>query len=218
MDELVFESSLTEEEVEENFEDFSLVESLEESLLEVLAYKTAQREAKKKKGHGTIGLTPEKNLYVDYGDFHVEMWGLDPMTELSGLADWDESGYFAIETNYGQEFYEVEEYLKDLFTKESIEEIGFMKALSQMEGFVVKPAVSEHQPLKMEEEPWKVIDNIAIFKGSNGHLLHAIDLLDPTHRLVFVRPNKRYWYMLSSTFPDGKRKYQALYYCKCVED
>lgn len=62
MDDLVFCSKLTEEEIERNFEDFNLAESLEESLLEVLEHKKTQRLEKRLARQNTLPVVSPASL------------------------------------------------------------------------------------------------------------------------------------------------------------
>lgn len=87
---------------------------------------------------GVVSLTLENNIAVEYGEFYVELWGLARLTDVFGIANWDHDGYFAFDTNYGEEYYEVGEYLKDIFTTDEIEEIGFLREFAKVKTVVMK--------------------------------------------------------------------------------
>lgn len=64
---------------------------------------------------GYISITNEGNVSFSYQDFYIEIFGSRQLTEIKSVTEYDrETGYIVIDTNYGEEFYCLEETLEEM--------------------------------------------------------------------------------------------------------
>lgn len=163
---------------------------------------------------GKIGLTVNGTIYVSFGNFYFEMYAPNSLKEIYSINDWDEDGYFALETNYGEEYYEIKEFMKYTYTQYEIENNEDLKLLSIVKDFeIIRGSVI----MDVEELIVKadiIVNNIALLKN-NGNLT-VIDLSNTDNKMHFRNVGGSF-VLNNSSFSDEARKYQALYIVKCNE-
>lgn len=54
------------------------------------------------------------NVCFDLGKLHLEFIASAILTEIKGVLEYDKTGYIVIDTNYGEEFYDLGEAIKEL--------------------------------------------------------------------------------------------------------
>ena len=85
--------------------------------------------------YGAIKITDEGNISFKYKAFYLEVFGSRQLENIISITEFDkETGYIALEINYGEEFYCLSETVEDmgLSDKFNINEI-----LKDCEGWVL---------------------------------------------------------------------------------
>lgn len=155
------------------------------------------------------------NVCFQVGDLHLEVVASALLTDIYSVIEFDNTGYIVINTNYGEEFYDLSEILgdlnlsryyciEDLMSRIKLWEIGGKKSMQKRGGGL--DSIRANAVL--------IVSNIAfgIRKDANFKKLRAIDLNNTRYMADFIFDNQiRRFRMIESSFSDGKRKYEMLY-------
>lgn len=75
----------------------------------------------KNKNIGYVSITNEGNVSFSFSDFYIELFGSKQLKVIKSVKEYDKSiGYIVIDTNYGEEFYCLEETIEDMGLSELI--------------------------------------------------------------------------------------------------
>lgn len=156
-----------------------------------------------------IGCTEENNIFVQYGEFYIEMNGLACLESIKEVKEWDDAGYMVLDTNYGEEYYEINGFLERLFTKKEIKNRNLLKPLKGVEGFTI----SQDTPvMDAINYPKCIVDDFTIFKVKRKNQVYRSilvrDLHNSQYRMYLIFWTNK-WEIFTSTFPPGERKYQV---------
>lgn len=70
---------------------------------------------------GIISITDEGNVSFSFREFYIEVFGSRQLKQLLSVKEFNnETGYFVLSTNYGEEFYCLEETLEDMGLSDKI--------------------------------------------------------------------------------------------------
>lgn len=84
---------------------------------------------------GVISITNEGNVSFSFSDFYIEIFGSRELKKIKSVKEFDKSvGYIVIDTNYGEEFYCLEETIEDMGLSDQID---ISEKLSGITSFVV---------------------------------------------------------------------------------
>ena len=135
------------------------------------------------------------------GSFHIEYIALHGLTDINSVEEYDDTGYVVLNTNYGEEFYDIGSDIEELGLGSVYDIKQIMDSIKQWDttGGHIKMRVP-----KAVTDAYMIVDDIAFY---------AIDLRNTRSvgQLVLNPVNNKFS-LVNSTFPDGKRKYEMLYY------
>ncbi|MBQ2892163.1 MAG: hypothetical protein IJE45_04650 [Bacilli bacterium] len=67
------------------------------------------------KAVGIISITEEGNISFSFQDFYIEIFGSRELKEIKSVKEYDkETGFIVLDTNYGEEFYCLEDTIEGL--------------------------------------------------------------------------------------------------------
>lgn len=151
-----------------------------------------------------LGFTPENNIYVQFGERYIEMFGAACLSFINGVKEWDAAGYMVVDTNYGDEYYEINEFLKLLFTDAEIQSMNLLNPLETVESFTI---FNDKQPENSSYTPMSIADELTITVDKQNKRMQVLDLHNLHYRMRLLWTGK--WEIFTSTFPQGERKYQV---------
>lgn len=89
----------------------------------------------KKNNVGYISLTNEGNVSFAFSDFYIEIIASKQLKTIKSVKEFDKSnGYIVIDTNYGEEYYCLEETIGAMGLSE---QINISEKLSGISSFVI---------------------------------------------------------------------------------
>lgn len=155
---------------------------------------------------GYVYLDSMGNVCFQIGAFHIELIASKILTEIKSVKECDKTGYIVLDTNYGEEFYNIGEAIEELGLSETynVEEL-----ISSVSTWVVKNKSKTIQ--NKESEMALVIGNISFESAriEEINVIRAINLDNTEHVANFGYDKQANRFIqLASTFPDWKRKYK----------
>lgn len=146
------------------------------------------------------------------GSFHIEYIALHGLTDINSVKEYDDTGYVVLDTNYGEEFYDIGSDIEELGLGSVYDIKQIMDSIKQWDttGGHIKMKVP-----KAVADAYMIVDDIAFYKMPNTRRLSykVVDLRNTKNvgQLVLNPVNNKFS-LINSTFPNGKRKYEMLYY------
>mgnify|MGYP007089577542 FL=1 len=146
------------------------------------------------------------------GSFHIEYIALHGLTDINSVKEYDDTGYVVLDTNYGEEFYDIGADIEELGLGSVYDIKQIMGSIKQWDttGGHIKPQVDA-----AGSGADLIVDGIAFYKEQHtGRLSYrVVDLRDTKNvGTLALNPEDNRFILVNSTFPEDKRKYQMLYY------
>lgn len=152
------------------------------------------------------------------GELSIEFFASSMLTKILGVLHWDNTGYIVIDTNYGEEFFDIKETLEELGLDKRYNVEKLMSSIKEWEVKEVnsmKTVKTRGNSAKIREDAFMIIGNIAFLSklDKNGNrILVTVDLNNTDYKASFYYDESiRRYNQISSTFKEGKRKYEMLY-------
>lgn len=146
------------------------------------------------------------------GSFHIEYIALHGLTDINSVKEYDDTGYVVLNTNYGEEFYDIGSDIDELGLGSVYDIKQIMDSIKQWDttGGHIKPQVDA-----VGSGADLIVDDVAFYKVQHtGRLSYRVVDLRDTKSIgtLVLNPEGNKFILVNSTFPDDKRKYQMLYY------
>lgn len=157
------------------------------------------------KNTGLIYADGKGNICFTIGDFHIEYPASFILTEIKSVLGYDDEGYIEIDTNYGDEFFDFSEALKDMGILDQYDLKEIMDSVDHWE--INNDALAGH--ISPADNVILVWSNISFEYATmnDQRVLKATDLTNKRYVANFYWDGDEFK-QLTSTFPDGKRKEQ----------
>ena len=146
------------------------------------------------------------------GSFHIEYIALHGLTDINSVKEYDDTGYVVLNTNYGEEFYDIGSDIEELGLGSVYDIKQIMDSIKQWD------TTGGHIKMKVPKavlDAYMIVDDIAFYKEQHtGRLSYrVVDLRDTKNvGTLALNPEDNRFILVNSTFPEDKRKYQMLYY------
>lgn len=146
------------------------------------------------------------------GSFHIEYIALHGLTDINSVKEYDDTGYVVLDTNYGEELYDIGSDIEELGLGSVYDIKQIMDSIKQWDttGGHIKPQVDA-----AGSGADLIVDDIAFYKvqRTGRPSYRVVDLRDTKSiGTLVLNPEGNRFILVNSTFPDGKRRYQMLYY------
>ncbi len=83
---------------------------------------------------GYIKITNEGNISFSFKDFYIEIFGSRELNEIKAVKEYDKkTGYIVLDTNYGEEFFCLEETIEAMGLSEKINVSEKLKSCDKWE-------------------------------------------------------------------------------------
>lgn len=160
---------------------------------------------------GRVYINNQNNVAFDFNNIHIEILGMANLKEILSVSCYEKDGYIVLDTNYGEEPFELGAVIEDLHLGSYID---IEKELRNIETFVILRRRDMKSVEELRDKAFMIMSDIALFskKTSNALMLVAIDLKNPKNRAELIyREDIKGFSIVDSTFPENKRKYEMLY-------
>lgn len=149
----------------------------------------------------------DNNIVLEFCDYYFETIAPTILKEIKYIKEFDNEGYFVIETNYGEEYLDLGYALEQIGT-----DIKILNCLDSVTKFEVGDNLRSDEIRRIVYTACFVLDGISVTVDKQNMRLMVLDLNNDKYKALFQIKDNLEFKVITSTFPDSKRNYQMLYY------